>query len=110
MWIFKRHIPDHLYVRSSGMPFSQEIKIETYVRGFKWAKMPIDYRARAGQVQRNTIGDGIGNILQLFKNRLQLGLRVVKADVDKISRQWVQMDATRDYKYANEWKKAALIQ
>jgi hypothetical protein len=34
----------------------------------------------------------------------------VKADVDKISRQWVQMDATRDYKYANEWKKAALIQ
>src|SRR5215472_2432361 len=35
MWIFRREIWDELDVRSSGMPFSQELKIEAYIRGFK---------------------------------------------------------------------------
>lgn len=78
MWIFKRHIWDHLDVRSSGMPFSQELKIEAHARGFKCDEMPIDYRARAGEVKLNTIGDGIGNIMQLFKKRLSYGLRMPK--------------------------------
>lgn len=87
MWIFKRRIWDHLDVRSSGMPFSQELKIEAHVRGFKCAEMPIEYRARAGEVKLNTIKDGIGNITQLFKKRLQLGFRISKADLKTIDQQ-----------------------
>ena len=76
MWIFKRKIWDHLDVRSSGMPFSQELKIEAFVRGFHCAEMPIEYRTRAGQEKLNTIMDGIGNVSQLAKKRLVLGMRV----------------------------------
>ncbi len=78
MWIFKRSIWDKLDVRSSGMPFSQELKIEAFVRGFKCAEIPIDYRARAGEVKLNTIKDGIGNISELFKKRMQFGLFLPK--------------------------------
>jgi glycosyltransferase involved in cell wall biosynthesis len=88
MWIFKRQIWPHLDVRSSGMPFSQELKIEAHARGFKCAEIPIDYRARAGEVKLNTIADGIGNILHLIRKRVQLGIRVSKADVKKIEREW----------------------
>ena len=72
MWIFKRSIWKKLKVHSSGMPFSQEIKIEAYFRGFKCGEIPIIYRARAGKEKLNTIGDGIGNITHLFVKRTQL--------------------------------------
>jgi glycosyltransferase involved in cell wall biosynthesis len=92
MWIFKRQIWFHLDVRSSGMPFSQELKIEAHARGFKCAEMPIDYRARAGKEKLNTISDGIGNILHLLKKRWQLGLlKVAKVDAKKIEREWVPL-------------------
>jgi glycosyltransferase involved in cell wall biosynthesis len=76
MWIFKRSILDEVYVKASGMPFSQELKIEAHARGFKCAEIPIDYRARAGEVKLNTISDGIGNIMHLFFKRLSYGLRL----------------------------------
>lgn len=109
MWIFKRQIWDHLDVRSSGMPFSQELKIEAYTRGFKCAEMPIDYRARAGEVKLNTIRDGIGNIMQLFKKRLQLGIRVAKVDIQQIEQEWtsVNLDGTSKDK---KWETAAVAQ
>lgn len=70
MWIFRRSILKRLDVRSEGMPFSQELKIEAYMRGFKCAEVPIEYRARVGEVKLNTISDGIGNITQLLIKRL----------------------------------------
>jgi hypothetical protein len=70
MWIFKRSIWKYLDVRSEGMPFSQELKIESFIKGFKCIEVPIEYRARVGKVKLNTIKDGFGNILQLFKKRL----------------------------------------
>ena len=76
MWIFKRNIWKHLDVRSSGMPFSQELKIEAFVRGFHCAELPIQYRTRAGQEKLNTIMDGIGNVSHLAKKRIALGTRV----------------------------------
>ena len=109
MWIFKRQIWEHLDVRSSGMPFSQELKIEAHVRGFKCAEMPIDYRARAGEVKLNTITDGIGNVLQLFKKRIELGFRVAKADVEKIEREWTSVDLESD-KPDKEWETAVANQ
>ena len=75
MWIFRRSIWEHLHVESSGMPFSQEIKIEAFVRGFKCIEVPIEYRARAGEVKLNTISDGIGNLKHLFIKRIGYGLK-----------------------------------
>jgi len=49
MWVFKRSIWPKLNVKSSGMPFSQELKIEAYRKGFKCAEVPIAYRARVGE-------------------------------------------------------------
>lgn len=67
MWIFKRKIWKKMTVVSSGMPFSQELKIEAYRRGFKCAEIPIDYRARKGPEKLRTFTDGIGNILHIFQ-------------------------------------------
>ncbi len=103
MWIFRRQIWDHLDVRSSGMPFSQELKIEAHVRGFKCAEMPIGYRARAGEVKLNTIADGIGNIVHLLNKRRQLGLRISKANVKKVNLEW--QENVKDLE--NEWETAA---
>lgn len=69
MWIFKRDIWKYLDVRSEGMSFSQELKIEAYIKGFKCIEVPIEYRARVGKVKLNAFKDGLGNITQLFKKR-----------------------------------------
>jgi Glycosyl transferase family 2 len=79
MWIFRRYVWDALDVQSSGMPFSQELKIEAFVRGFRCAEVPIDYRARAGKAKLNTITDGLGNIAQLVRKRISLGLVPARA-------------------------------
>lgn len=83
MWIFKRSIWHRLRVKSSGMPFSQELKIEAYVRGFKCIEIPIEYRARAGEVKLNTIKDGFGNIKQLVMKRMDYGVRLPHKKKDK---------------------------
>ncbi len=70
MWIFKKSIWHKLRVKSSGMPFSQELKIRAYSKGFKCTEIPIHYRTRAGKEKLNTLQDGIGNILHLFSLRL----------------------------------------
>lgn len=69
MWIFKRKIWPKLKVESQGMPFSQEIKVEAYKKGFKCEEIPIDYRTRAGAVKLNTWKDGVGNSWQLIKKK-----------------------------------------
>jgi glycosyltransferase involved in cell wall biosynthesis len=48
MWVFKRSIWPYLDVKSPGMPFSQEIKIEAHTKGFKCGEIPIEYRHRIG--------------------------------------------------------------
>ncbi len=72
MWIFKKRIWDHLDVRSSGMPFSQELKIEAFVRGFRCGEIAIHYRTRAGKEKLNTVRDGIRNIAQLFYKKASI--------------------------------------
>ena len=72
MWIFRRNIWNKLDVRSSGMPFSQELKIEAHIRGFKCAEIPITYRARAGDSKLNTINDGLKTVIHLFYKKLQI--------------------------------------
>lgn len=70
MWIFKRSIWSKLNVKSSGMPFSQELKIEAYKNGFKCAEVPIAYRARVGEVKLSTLKDGLGNMFHLINKRI----------------------------------------
>jgi len=70
MWIFKRSILSKLNIKSSGMPFSQELKIEAYKNGFKCAEIPIAYRARVGEVKLSTFKDGLGNVFHLIKKRI----------------------------------------
>lgn len=70
MWIFKRKVWDKLNVNSSGMPFSQEIKIEAYRKGFKCDEIPITYRARVGEVKLRGFQDAVGNVLYLFRKRI----------------------------------------
>jgi len=69
MWIFKSYIWEYLDVRSSGMPFSQELKIEAYIKGFKCAEVPVRYRARAGETKLNTFKDGSKVMLQMFQKK-----------------------------------------
>lgn len=70
MWIFRREIWDELEVKSSGMAFSQELKIEVYMRGFKCAEVPIKYRIRAGVAKLNTLKDGTKVMFRIFHKRL----------------------------------------
>ena len=72
MWIFKRDIWKKLNVKSSGMPFSQELKIEAYIRGFKCAEHPIKYRKRVGKAKLNTVKDGMKTVTNLFYKKLEI--------------------------------------
>ncbi|HSW79458.1 MAG TPA: glycosyltransferase family 2 protein [Candidatus Saccharimonadales bacterium] len=87
MWIFKSSIWPQLDVRSSGMPFSQEIKLEAFCKGFKCIELPIEYRARAGK-EKLMLGDGPGNIYHLLKKRITIRHKsavpiVVTTDVEQ---------------------------
>lgn len=72
MWIFKKRIWYGMDVNSSGMPFSQELKIEAYLRGYKCGEYPIRYRMRAGKEKLNTIRDGIKVTTHLLFKKIKL--------------------------------------
>ncbi|WP_409180593.1 glycosyltransferase family 2 protein [Amycolatopsis sp. VS8301801F10] len=69
MWVFRRHVWRHLDIRSGGMPFSQEIKNDAYVRGFRCGETPIEYRIRGGDVKLHAVRDGLRNLAQLAAHR-----------------------------------------
>ena len=62
MWIFRRCILKEIRLTSDGMPLSEEIKIETFRRGLNVLEIPVEYRARIGDVKLNTMEDGIRNL------------------------------------------------
>ena len=72
MWIFKSKIWPKLHVKSSGMPFSQELKIEVFKKGFKCAEVDINYGARVGEVKLRGLRDAIGNTVHLFVKKFHL--------------------------------------
>lgn len=77
MWVFRRPIWQHLDVRSGGMEFSQEIKNEAYVKGFRCTEVPIEYRQRGGVVKLNAFRDGTRNFSQLALHRMRVERRRV---------------------------------
>ncbi len=72
MWLFKRSVWERIKdkVKSDGMPFSQEIKIEAYRSGLKCGEVGIKYRKRHGEVKLNPWRDGVGNMTHLFRKRI----------------------------------------
>jgi glycosyltransferase involved in cell wall biosynthesis len=69
MWVFRSEIWPKLDVISDGMPFSQEIKIEAWKKGFRAREIAVDYRPRIGEIKLNTWGDGRRNFFYFFKKR-----------------------------------------
>jgi glycosyltransferase involved in cell wall biosynthesis len=88
MWIFKREIWRHLDVRSGGMPFSQEIKNEAYLKGFRCDEVPIEYRKRGGVVKLHAFRDGTRNVYQLALHRMRADRQqvVVRRIADPLGR------------------------
>jgi len=71
MWVFTRASLASMDLRSDGMAFSEEIKIEAIIRkeiGFK--EIYIDYSNRMGEVKLQPWRDGVRNLLFLFRKRL----------------------------------------
>lgn len=72
MWVFKRSLLDKMKVTSDGMPFSQEIKLEAILRGFRFGETHIAYGARIGEVKLQKWRDGWLNLTFLFRKRFGL--------------------------------------
>lgn len=73
MWIFRREVLSRVQVRSGGMAFSQELKVEAFRRGLRCAEMAIEYYPRGGQTKNRTVVDGFGNLGQLLAARVRIG-------------------------------------
>src|SRR5204863_6888577 len=54
------------------MPFSQEIKLEAILKGFRFGESRIAYGARIGEVKLQKWRDGWRNLTFLFRKRLGL--------------------------------------
>lgn len=73
MWIFYSYVWHGIDVSAPGMAFSQEIKNAAVHGGYRVEEVPIEYRARAGQVKLRALSDGWSNLCGLFTHRLGLG-------------------------------------
>jgi hypothetical protein len=71
MWIFRRSALEKMKLRSDGMAFSEEIKIEAIRnKSIGFREMFINYSQRVGEIKLQPWRDGLRNILFLFKKRL----------------------------------------
>ena len=70
MWVFKRDILSKIKLTSSGMPFSEEIKLEVIRHpDLKFKEEHIKYSAREGEIKLQPYRDGIRNLFFLLKKR-----------------------------------------
>ncbi|MGH9341330.1 MAG: glycosyltransferase family 2 protein [Acidobacteriota bacterium] len=70
MWIFYKNALNKMDLRSDGMAFSEEIKIEALGNreiGFK--EIPINFSNRAGEIKLKPWQDGWNNLVFLLKKR-----------------------------------------
>lgn len=71
MWVFNRSILSKIKLTSTGMPFSEEIKIEVIRnKELKFKEEHIKYSARKGEIKLQPYRDGLRNVLFLLKKRL----------------------------------------
>ena len=70
MWVFEREILKEMDLRSDGMAFSEEIKIEAIRKrkiGFK--EIYVDYSTRMGEIKLQPWRDGYRNLTFLVRKR-----------------------------------------
>jgi hypothetical protein len=70
MWVFERESLKEMDLRSDGMAFSEEIKIEAIRRpkiGFK--EIYVDYSTRMGEIKLQPWRDGYRNVTFLVRKR-----------------------------------------
>jgi hypothetical protein len=71
MWVFKRAALQHMMLRSDGMAFSEEIKIEAIRnRNIGFREIFINYSQRLGENKLQPWRDGFKNLFFLLKKRL----------------------------------------
>jgi glycosyltransferase involved in cell wall biosynthesis len=69
MWVFRRNLLERLRLTSDGMPFSEEIKLEAILQGFRFGETHIPYGARIGEVKLQKWRDGWENLSFLVRKR-----------------------------------------
>jgi len=72
MWVFRKPVLDKLKVLSDGMPFSEELKIEAFRHKEVAARevaVQFKFLERIGESKLSVWGDGVGNLLYLFRKR-----------------------------------------
>ncbi|HYM40186.1 MAG TPA: glycosyltransferase family 2 protein [Thermoplasmata archaeon] len=69
MWAFRRDLLTDIHVVHDGMPFSEELKTEVLLRGYRYAEIPIDYRVRVGRKKIRSFSDAFSNFVWLFRKR-----------------------------------------
>jgi glycosyltransferase involved in cell wall biosynthesis len=69
MWVFRSSLLAALVLSSGGMPLSEEIKIETILKGFRFREVHIPYRDRIGEAKLRKWKDGWENLVFLLKKR-----------------------------------------
>lgn len=72
MWVFRRPVLERMRLTSDGMAFSEEIKLEALLRGFKFGETHIPYGARIGEVKLQKWKDGWDNLTFLVRKRFGL--------------------------------------
>lgn len=71
MWVFRREVLERTKLRSGGMPFSEEIKLEVIERGLRFGEYHIDYSERIGETKLFPWKDGVENLVYLWERRLR---------------------------------------
>ncbi len=69
MWVFRRSILGCLNVVDDGMPFSEELKMESIMAGLRFIEVPIKYRPRVGEKKIRSFSDAFKNLRYLFFKR-----------------------------------------
>jgi glycosyltransferase involved in cell wall biosynthesis len=70
MWVFRRALLARLHLSSDGMAFSEEIKLEALLRGFRFGEEHVRYGFREGDVKLRKWRDGWSNLTFLVRKRL----------------------------------------
>jgi glycosyltransferase involved in cell wall biosynthesis len=72
MWVFRRRLLERLELTQEGMAFSEELKLEVVIRGFRFEEVPVRYAERWGRPKLSTWRDGRRNFSYLLTKRLAL--------------------------------------
>lgn len=71
MWVFRKRLLNKLVLKEDGMPFSTEIKLETYKKG-KFVEIPVKFYEREGKRSTNALKQGYTIFKYLLKKRFSL--------------------------------------